>query len=876
MLRVIYQFGQLDRESRECLVEFIRPSADGSAEIGLIDYSPEIYTIDDGPLPDWDSGITLPPDIAREIISAVPGLESAYSDERAIVMLPGGALQCRIGVAYSVPKDVEDSVTHVQARFRLSAGVDDEGERHEAGGWATMEAVPVTNGVLFIVPVDEGATYDVELRFVSSDGLTGTWNRVLEEHLVLGKLADPPDVEELILSIDSPTGIKAEWSAVDVIDLSHYLVSGSLQAETIANYVTIPAPKKTGVLTLHVVAVDTGGRKSKSSATAAIRVDPPSTPSATGVVREDGLSLVWRDCARTWPIRHYIVTDLHTGTVERVDAESMPVSPRPQGKYTFQITAVDIFGNASSRGSSTITVGELGQPQPSITVDGLDMLISWPPVASPFGIAFYRIITEDFEFIGEAKTTYFRMPCPPEGTHEFRVAAIDVFGNESAYGEASFVVGPPRNPRVSARLESDGILVSWDNPAGLLPLLNWDVERVHVLNPGTPEEVVQTESYGTLDVTQVHVPAVKVGKHTFRVRARDSAGNVSGWGSVDFTAKAPGRVTVDGTVVDNNVLMYWTVPNSVFFPIREYIFSKVEGGKVMEVGRVDALFFSTFETKSGTYTYRITPVDVAGNLGTAVNYAATVAQPPDFVFYYDADSAFGGTKTNFVLDKQGGMVGPVPVSETWEQNITRSGKTIWKDKSAAGYVSWLEPRLAQGSYLEIVDTNLDVPMSRIVITPTYETISGSPVLTCKIETSLDKKTWKTLTGNGWNVMGTAFRYVRYTIGVSGGTVNLTNVNCRLDVKKISDFGNVSCAANDNAPGFVDMNTTPMLTGTYVPFNVSFTDVESIPKPNVRNNKDYTAFTVFVDEPYPAGFRIFVLDKNGQRVSATVDWAAYGV
>ena len=73
-----------------------------------------------------------------------------------------------------------------------------------------------------------------------------------------------------------------------------------------------------------------------------------------------------------------------------------------------------------------------------------------------------------------------------------------------------------------------------------------------------------------------------------------------------------------------------------------------------------------------------------------------------------------------------------------------------------------------------------------------------------------------------------------------------------------------------------MTSTPMLTGTYGPFNISFTDVASIPKPNVRNNKDYTAFTVFVDVPYPTGFRIFVLDKNGQRVSATVDWAAYGV
>lgn len=65
----------------------------------------------------------------------------------------------------------------------------------------------------------------------------------------------------------------------------------------------------------------------------------------------------------------------------------------------------------------------------------------------------------------------------------------------------------------------------------------------------------------------------------------------------------------------------------------------------------------------------------------------------------------------------------------------------------------------------------------------------------------------------------------------------------------------------------------MLTGKWVPFNVGFVDVESLPKPNVVNDQNLTAYTVFEDVDSPKGFRIFVKDKNGNRAAGTVDWAA---
>ena len=62
------------------------------------------------------------------------------------------------------------------------------------------------------------------------------------------------------------------------------------------------------------------------------------------------------------------------------------------------------------------------------------MVISWPPVASAFPVAYHHIVTEDGIFVDQIKTTEFRFHCPPAGTHEYLVKAVDAAGNESGWG----------------------------------------------------------------------------------------------------------------------------------------------------------------------------------------------------------------------------------------------------------------------------------------------------------------------------------------------------------------------------------------------------------------------------------------------------------
>ena len=370
----------------------------------------------------------------------------------------------------------------------------------------------------------------------------------------------------------------------------------------------------------------------------------------------------------------------------------------------------------------------------------------------------------------------------------------------------------------------------------------------------------------------------------FMVRAVDASGNKSLWGTYEFTVRAPGAAFLtDVNVIDNNVQVYWNEPTDQLFAIAYYNFSTVEGGYAALIGRIDARFASRFERQAGEYTYQICPVDVAGNIGVCSQITAQVAQPPDFIFFDDYDSTFNGAITNGNLDGKGGMILPTYPDETWEENVARiSGLTgiaedelTWQDKIDHGYLAWQSPAAPEGSYVEIVDVGTDVPSTSITVTVSKIVIEGNPQLGCRIEVSSDMDEWREVAKNGFSTYASSFRYVRYTFTVTGGMLYITSINYRLDVKKRSDFGSVYSGKDDNGEGFISVDETPYLYGTWVPFVVAFTDIQSGPI-SFCNEKGKTAYVNFKDVLHPTGFRVYLLDDNGNRVDGQVSWSAFGV
>lgn len=857
----------LGDEYAEYLVAAIRPGEKLTAEITCIPYNAEeIEAATKGAVPPWEPPTYLP-GITGDALP-VPKIAAVKSDESMLIRQPGGGLITQIGVWWRLSTAVSGNYV-IQAQ----AISENSGDVLAASCEMTDSYVTLTNGA-------EGETYNIRVRLVAANGKASAWSDAVT-HTVIGKTLPPPDVEGFTAAIESPAGIRLTWQAVNVLDVDRYRITGPVTIETTATSIIAVVTNRTGAVDFQCVAVDTGGRVSETPATASVEILPPAAPAGfRSDTRNDGLYLVWDDCDTTWPVQHYIITDDYLGTTSKELRTQTVISPRAVGSYNIDVQAVDIFGNAGERVAHELVVQQPSTPVVTTEVNNGVVRLKWPAVESSFPVKTYQVFSVNGQLLQETNATFFDIN-GPAGTLKYRVRAVDSAGNMSAFGEVVLELTAPEAPQVTVALNKnrDGLDLTWTVPNSMLPVLTYDVVRQWTENGELMEQ-----DYGSTDATAMSIPATPAGQHTFLVRAVDASGNRSVWGADELTVRNPGPAFLtDVNVIDNNVQVYWQEPTDLFFAIAYYNFGTLEDGHFSLIGRIDARFASRFEREAGEYTYQICPVDVAGNVGQCSNITAQVAQPPDFVFFDDRDSTFNGELVNASLDGRGSMIMPVYPDETWQENIDRVAGLLktapasltWQQKINGGYPAWQSPPAPSATYTEIVDVGTDVPSTSITVTVTSRPLEGNPLISCKIEVSSNRVNWREMADGSFQTYASSFRYVRYTLTVTGGMAAISAINYRLDVKKQSDFGAVFSSATDNGEGFTSVDATPDLYGTWVPFLVSFTDIQSGPIV-FCNEEGKTAYVNFKDTLHPTGFRVYVLNRNGQRVDGQVSWSAFGV
>lgn len=871
-----YAFGDYSEEVFQAIVIGMQFNSDWTCDVTLQDYVPALYGDLSQPIPPFYTTVTKPIE-SKWRLTSKPAIREIVTDE-SVLLKNGATLNPRILVIIEHPVDMDDRVQSMELDYRESG----------TEAWVNVrKGIPLEDMDIYINGVEEEKLYDIRVRYTNQIGFAGDYT-FAESVKVIGKTSLPPNVQNFTATIESPSGIRLTWDALDVLDIASYRVSGDAQTEVVGDSTVVQVLRKTGELSFDLVAVDTGGRVSETPANAIVEVEAPGTPDEIETeTRTDGLYLTWDDCDTTWPVRHYLITDEYLGRVSKELKTQFVVSPRAVGSYTVSVQAVDTFDNYGKRKEFSFVVQQPSTPVVTTEVNNGVVRLKWPAVESSFPIKTYQVFSVNGQLLQETNATFFDVD-GPAGTLEYRVRAVDSAGNMSAFGEVVLQLTAPEAPQVTVALNKnrDGLDLTWTVPNSMLPVLTYDVVRQwdETLDGGIIE--TKEQDYGSTDATALAVPAIPANTHTFMVRAVDASGNRSSWGTFDLAVKNPGPAFLtDVNVIDNNVMIYWQEPREQFFAIQYYNFGTVEDGYFSLIGRIDARFASRFERQAGSYTYQVCPVDVAGNIGQCSNITAQVAQPPDFVFFDDKDSTFNGTKVNSELDGVGNMIMGVYPNETWNENTDRvatllntSADTLtWQQKINGGYPVWQSPSVSPATYTEIVDVGTLVPATSITVTTTSRVLEGSPILSCKIEVKGESEDdpWREMADGSFFTFATSFRYVRYTFTVTGGMLLLSSINYRLDVKKLSDFGSVYSKSTDNGDGFVDEDTTPMLYGTWVPFSVSFTDVQSGPMA-FCNDQDKTAYVVFEDILKPKGFRVFVLDKNGNRTSGQVSWSAHGV
>lgn len=688
-----------------------------------------------------------------------------------------------------------------------------------------------------------------------------------------------------------------------------------------------------GTLTIGVNAVDKYGITSKDDPnykdnTKQFKLYPPYMPTnmaLTSSSEGDSVVLSWKDCERTFAIDYYQVYDEYTKTTYKVATNYVVLPARKEGTYPITIQAFDVIGHSSPIVSYNMMISGVGGMIVDAVVDGSDILIQWSIPDASFTLDRYIIKSDndripagpedvnfdDGDLLGTAKVNYFRTPAGKAGTYTFYVWAVDVAGNISSnYASyTTITITAPSAPLIKAASTGKAIHLDWtaevDASAGQLPIVSYDVTRfwmdesTGVLEPH--EHVYGNFTQDNVDVDPL--PVLSYDKYYFRVRAWDTGGNHSdSWGECDFTVVGPNTPFFNEVqVVVNAVMFWWAEPKITTFNIARYKMYLIEEGIPREIGETDALYATRTESYNEQYTYGISAVDVAGNESGMAITIQEVDAPAGFVLYWNKNSKFDGERTNMILDGTGNMLGPVPNDETWIENIQRIGRgenITWVQKISASQV-WAGPLFEPGIYEETINVGTIIPTSKITITPIKTTMEGNPIIKCFITTSQDGETWEEWS-ESFQVYAINFQYVKYRIEVTDGIVAFHNINYKLDMQRKQDFLTTMVYASDcysEVVYFEDEDENPILgedgypmidhensvrkdnseMGTWVPFNIKFTDVEvPISAEPVDKATGLNPMVVFEDVVNPQGFYLSLWSKKGEPMNGKIQWFALGV
>jgi len=396
-------------------------------------------------------------------------------------------------------------------------------------------------------------------------------------------------------------------------------------------------------------------------------------------------------------------------------------------------------------------------------------------------------------------------------------------------------------------------------------------------------------------VTEVRLDPIPSGVTRYLLKALNGNGVPSANSTyVDVIISNPGTTTVTGRVIDNNVLLSWSVPTSIWEI--DYYIVKRNG---QSVGNQKGTFAVIFETVAGTFLYSITPVDLAGNVGPESTISLTVNQPPDFELQDYRVSILDGLKINALVigspylgwknDVDLGWDTDLLVGQDWTWDNANTGKLLvcvgteeydnhftdraWdqpSDQVGLGYPIYIQPGFLTAKYQEIINYGTVIPDTILNINYTLEQLvtTGTVAANSTIEFSLDNLTWTPVI-NGKSAFGSNFQYARITVNFTSSNDKalavFSSLIVTLDVKKEVDSGSVIANAND-------------VDGTLVTFNKQFKDIDSLTAtPGSSGSIEPLKVVInFVDIPNPTHFYVFVFDETGYRRTYTVAWKARGI
>lgn len=448
------------------------------------------------------------------------------------------------------------------------------------------------------------------------------------------------------------------------------------------------------------------------------------------------------------------------------------------------------------------------------TVEGNKIRLDWDDNQEPdFSNYEVRTTNSNWGYGDRLFTGYvsnYLATAPASGsTITWYIKAVDIGKNYSTTATSVSYTSPsPANPTTLTSVFGTSATVATIT-------LDWsDVDPLFGLDY---YEVSYTGVTKTVKASTITLPADWIGSRTFTVKTVDLNGNKSSGAQLSVTKLIPDSPTgFRAQVIDNTVMLYWTLPATTSLPISHILVKKgASWSTATVIGDKSGGFTTINETVGGVYTYWIAAVDTDNRESDPVSVTANVASPPDFVFHGQFATTFSGTLSN-AYNENGSLVVPVNTTETWSSHFTSRSWSTPDDQINAGYPIYIQPANSPGYYEEVFDATTLLASSQITLTYTGSTVSGTITITPKISISSDNITYTDYEGSD-TIYAVNFRYVKIRLTFSGSDTSLyklNNMDLRLDAKLLNDAGTVSALSTD-------------ANGTIVNFNKQFVDITSI-------------------------------------------------
>jgi fibronectin type 3 domain-containing protein len=321
-------------------------------------------------------------------------------------------------------------------------------------------------------------------------------------------------------------------------------------------------------------------------------------------------------------------------------------------------TACSLAGNSAVTVTATFTTAPTDTTAPSVpaaltssVIGSTQINLSWAPSTDNVGVSGYRLERcqgagcSSFAQIATSTTTSFSNTGLAAGTsYSYRVRAADATGNLSGYSTVvsatttSTSSGDTTAPSIPSRLEpvvfsTTTIGLSWTASTDNVGVTGYRVERCQAA--GCSSFVQIAAPTGTTFRNRGLTPGTT---YSYRVRATDGAGNLSGYSAVAIaTTPSSGDTTppsiptaLAASVVGSTQINLNWAPSTDNVGISGYRLERCQGAGCSSFVQIAAptgtSYSNTGLAGSTSYSYRVRATDAGGNLsGYSTVVTATTA-----------------------------------------------------------------------------------------------------------------------------------------------------------------------------------------------------------------------------------------------------------